>query len=411
VPRYRQKIRRVPGGLAFPVWVDDANFDLTYHIRRSALPRPGTDDQLRELVGRLMSRRLDRSRPLWEMYLVEGLHDGRVAVVTKTHQAMVDGVTAVDLAQVILDRSPKPRRAIHDTWQPDPEPHPIALMADAVGEIVRRPSELADTARVALLDARSTVTKVAGAAGRLLAGARAAARPAPESPLNVEIGDQRRFGSARTDLDRYRAVRKAHGGTVNDVVLTTVAGALRSWLLTRGEPVTATSVVRALVPVSVRGDLEHGRLGTRVSSYLVDLPVGEPSPGVRLAQISYAMRAHSEAGHSVGADTLTGLGGFAPPTLHALGAKAAAGLSRRLFNIVVTNVPGPQHPLYAAGAEMLEVFPVVPLGRNQAVSIGLTSYNGGVYYGLNADRDALGDVDVLAALIEESLDELVEAAS
>jgi hypothetical protein len=170
-------------------------------------------------------------------------------------------------------------------------------------------------------------------------------------------------------------------------------------------------VVRALVPVSVRGDLEHGRLGTHVSSYLVDLPVGEPSPGVRLAQVSYAMRAHSEAGHSVGADALTSLGGFAPPTLHALGAKAAAGLSRRLFNIVVTNVPGPQHPLYAAGAEMLEVFPVVPLGRNQVVSIGLTSYNGGVYYGLNADRDAMGDVDVLAALIEEALDELVETIS
>jgi WS/DGAT/MGAT family acyltransferase len=408
VPRYRQKIRRVPGALAKPVWVDDSDFDLTFHIRRSALPRPGTDDQLRELVGRLMSRRLDRNRPLWEMYLVEGLKDGRVALVTKTHHAMVDGITAVDLAQVILDPSPKPRAALEDRWQPEPEPGAVKLMTDAVTELIARPSEIADTVKVALMDARSTVTKVAGAAGGLLAAAATAARPAPESPLNVEIGEQRRFGMARTDLDDYKAIRKAHGGTVNDIVLTTVAGALRSWLLTRGEPVIAKSVVRAMVPVSVRGELDNGRLGNRVSSYLVDLPVGEPSAVVRLAQVSYAMRAHKEAGQSVGADALIHLTGFAPPTLHALGAKAASGLSRRLFNIVVTNVPGPQFPLYAAGAKMQEVFPVVPLARGQAVSIGLTSYNGGVYYGLNADRDAMPDIDVLAALIEESLEELVE---
>jgi len=413
VPRYRQKIRKVPAGMAKPVWVDDANFDLSYHVRRSALPRPGSDEQLGELVGRLMSRPLDQDRPLWEVYLVEGLSGGRVAIVTKTHHALVDGATAVDLTQVILDSSRDPREVPVDGWRPRPEPNAVELVFDAVTDLVRRPSELADTARVALLDARATLTKVAGAAGGLFAAARTAARPAPDSPLNVEIGEHRRFAMASTDLDDYKRVRKAHGGSVNDVVLTTIAGALRTWLLTRGESVTAKAVVRAMVPVSVRGstegeDLDLGDAGNKVSSYLVDLPVGEPRPVMRLHQVSYAMRAHKEAGQSVGAEALVHLSGFAPPTLHALGAKTASGLSRRLFNLIVTNVPGPQFPLYAAGAEMLEVFPVVPLARGQAVAIGVTSYNGAVYYGLNADRDAMPDIQVLATLIEESLAELME---
>jgi WS/DGAT/MGAT family acyltransferase len=419
VPRYRQKIRKVPGSLAKPMWVDDAEFDLSYHVRRSALPRPGSDEQLRELVGRLMSRRLDRSRPLWEIYLVEGLARGRIAIVTKTHHAIVDGVAAVDIAQVILDVTREPREAPADGWRPRPEPNAIELIIDAVSELVRRPSELVDSARLALLDSRTTLAKVVGTAGGLLAVARTAARPAPENPLNVEIGEHRRFGMARTDLNDYKLVRKAHGGTVNDVVLATVAGALRAWLLTRGEPVTTKTIVRAMVPVSVRAipapdepDVVPAdpdvQAGNKVSSYLVDLPVGEPSPVMRLHQVSYSMRAHKEAGQSVGADALIHLSGFAPPTLHSLGAKAASGLSRRLFNLIVTNVPGPQLPLYAAGAQMLEVYPVVPLARGQAVAIGATSYNGGVYYGLNADRDAMPDIDVLAGLLEESLAELVE---
>lgn len=413
VPRHRQKIRRVPGGLAKPVWVDDPGFDLSYHVRRSALPKPGTDQQLGELVGRLMSRRLDPNRPRWEVYLVEGLSDGRIAIITKTHQALLDGAGALDLTQVILDASRESREWPADSWRPRPEPNAFELVVDAVSDLVRRPSELADTAKVALLDARATLGKVAGAAGGLFAAARTAARPAPDNPLNAEIGEHRRFGMAVTDLDDYKRIRKAHGGTVNDVVLTTLAGALRAWLLTRGEPVTGKTVVRAMVPVSVRGaaggdEYESGEAGQKVSSYLVDLPVGEPNPVMRLHQVSYAMRAHQEAGQSVGADALIRLSNFAPPTLHALGAKTASGLSRRLFNLVVTNVPGPQFPLYAAGAQMLEVFPVVPLARGQAVAIGVTSYDGGVYYGLNADRDAMPDVRVLATLIEESLVELME---
>ena len=409
VPRYRQKIKSVPGHLGSPVWVDDNDFDLGYHVRRSALPRPGSDEQLRELVARVQSRPLDRRRPLWEMYLVEGLADGRFAVIQKTHYALVDGVNAVDIGQVILDSTPIPRELPDDLWMPQPEPASTDLLMEAVGELIRRPTAVAETIRIGLADARSVASKMTAVLGGAMSTARIAARPAPNSPLNAEIGSQRRFAVARTDLADYRKVRKQAGGTVNDVVLATVAGAIRGWLLSRGEAVTPASAVRAMVPVSVRGNGDSGELGNRVSSYLVDLPVGEPNAFVRLSQVSYAMKAHKESGQSVGADALAALSGFAPPTLHALGARAASSFTRRLFNLVITNVPGPQFPLYASGARMLEMFPVIPLASRQAVSIGLTSYDGGVYFGLNADRDLMYDVDVLASLIEESLAELVLA--
>ena len=407
VPRYRQKVRQVPGRLANPVWVDDEDFDVSYHVRRSALPRPGNDAQLRELVGRLMSRQLDRNRPLWEIYLVEGLEDGKVGVVTKTHHAMVDGVSAVDIGTVILDLTPEPREVPEDDWKPRREPGTVALVGGALTDLVARPTHAVDAVRGAVVDARTTLESAGAVATGVLQSLRTIARPAPDSPLNATIGEQRRFGMARTDLDDYKRVRKSHGGTVNDVVLATVAGALRTWLLTRGEVVVPKTAIRAMVPVSVRADAEKGELGNRVSSYFVDLPVGEGNPVVRLHQVSYAMRGHKESGESVGADALVQLSGFAPPTIHALGARAASSMTRRLFNVVVTNVPGPQFPLYAAGARMLEMYPVVPLAKGQAVSIGLTSYDGGVYYGLNADRDAMPDIDVLAQCLEESLAELV----
>ncbi len=408
VPRFRQKVRFVPGNLANPVWVDDGAFDVGFHVRRSALPRPGSDAQLRELVGRLMSRRLDRNRPLWEMYLVEGLSGDRIAIVTKTHHAMVDGISAVDIGQVILDLGVEPRETPEDLWQPEPEPSPIDLVIDAVSGIVAQPTAVIDAVRMGINDVKSTVTQVASHLGGLIAAARSAASPAPETPLNVDIGEQRRFGMARTELDDLKRVRKQHGGTINDVVLATVSGALRAWLLTRGEPVHSTTTLKAMVPVSVRTEGEKGSLGNRVSSYLVDLPIGEDDPVMRLHAISFKMRGHKETGQSVAADTLVRISGFAPPTLHSLGARAASGLTRRLFNVVVTNVPGPQFPLYAGGAKMLEVFPVVPLAKGQALSIGATSYNGGVYWGLNADRDAMPDLDTIAVLIEESLADLVE---
>ncbi len=410
VPRYRQKVKSVPGRLANPVWVDDEDFDVTYHVRRSALPKPGGEAQLRELAGRLFGRRLDQNRPLWEIYLVEGMSEDRVAIITKTHHAMVDGVSAVDIGTVILDTTPEPRTVPDDDWKPARTPGPARLMVGAGKDLIRRPTQAMDTVRTSVGDLRATTGKVKDVAGGVVASVLTMAKQAPESPLNVPIGEARRFGTAATDLDDYKRVRKVHGGTVNDVVLATVAGALRTWLLTRGEAVTATSVVRAMVPVSVR-DPSSSTGGNRVSSYFVDLPVGEPNAVMRLHQVSYAMRGHKESGQSIGADTLVQLSGFAPPTIHALGARAASTFTRRVFNTIVTNVPGPQFPLYAAGAKMLAIYPVVPLAKGQAVSIGLTSYDGGVYYGLNADRDAMPDIDVLAQCIEESLTELVEAVA
>ncbi|RBY91800.1 wax ester/triacylglycerol synthase family O-acyltransferase [Blastococcus sp. TBT05-19] len=409
VPRYRQRVVEVPGQLANPVWVDDPEFDIAYHLRRSGLPRPGTRTQLLDLVSRLNSRPLDRNRPLWEAYLVEGLTGGRVAVVTKTHPALVDGLSAVDIGQVLLDVTPDAPAPEPVEWDPQPLPTGLELVRDALEEYRQRPSSLVEAARAVVTDAGTTAARVGTLAGGLLRTARSAIMPAPHSPMNAPVGRQRRVAVASAPLDDLKRVRKAHGGTVNDVLLTVVTGALREWLLSRGEPVVSSTSIRALVPVSVQD--EEGAPGNRVTSHLVDLPVGEPNPRVRLTRLTYAMRGVTQHGESVGADSLIALSGFAPSTLHALGARAARGLSRRLFNVVVTNVPGPQVPLYAAGARMLEVFPVVPLARGQGLSIGMTSFDGTVFFGFNADRDSVGDVDVLADLVEQEVAELVETSS
>ena len=406
VPRYRQKMRTVPAHLANPVWVDDPNFDITYHVRRSALPRPGTQAQLLEFCARIQSRLLDRTRPLWEMYLVEGLADGRIAIVTKTHHAMVDGASAIDIGQVILDSSPEPLRTVEPLWMPEPEPSAAGLLFDALAGFAHRPAAAVDAVRLGAKDVRASTHHVTRVAGTAVSTALALVRRAPSSPLAVKLGQQRRIAVARTRLDDYRRVRQVHGATVNEVALATVAGALRGWLQQRGEAVPPGLVVRALVPVIVSAD--DG--ADRVAPLLVDLPVGEPSPLGRLALIREGMAEHHRSGRSVSADALVALSGFAPPTLHGLGARAAKGLTRRMFSLVVTNVPGPQHSLYAAGARMNEMFPIQPLGPGQAVSIGITSYDGGLFFGVNGDRDAMPDVEVLAALIEESLAELVTAS-
>ena len=413
VARYRQKVRAVPGHLANPVWVDDEDFDIAYHVRRSALPRPGSEDQLRELVGRVQSRALDRSRPLWELYLVEGLAPdesgrARFAVISKVHHAMAAEAGSVDIVSLLLDATPTPREVPDDGWAPEREPSRAGLVVGAVLDNLRRPTQVLDTLRSEITDVRAAATRLLGAAGGVAAGVVRSLQSAPPSPLNVPIGEQRRFGMAVTDLEDYRRVRKAHGGTVNDAILATVAGALRIWLLTRGESVTPATTVRALVPVtiaSIGGETPAGAL----SALYVDLPVGEASPVVRLHRVSYATKAHQESGQTVGAGAMVSLSGFAPPTIHSAAARLAARRSRRLFNVMVTNVPGPQVAMYASGAQLLECYPVMPLGRDQALGIGLTSYAGRVFYGLNVDRDAMPDVDVLAQCIEESLGELVES--
>ncbi len=409
VPRYRQRVRWVPGHIANPVWADDEQFDVTYHVRRSALPRPGTDDQLNELVARIMSRPLDRTRPLWEMYLVEGLEDNRFAVLTKTHHAMVDGATAVDIGQVILDPSPEPRDLPEDTWRPLREPSSAELVAGAVNEIARSPKAVVDTVRGGLIDVQATVGQLGRGAVGLASAVRTMARPASSSPLNAPIGGARRYATTETDLEKLKTIKRAHGGTINDIVLTILAGALRSWMMTRGEPVTARSSIRAMVPVSVRtpGDAS----GNQIAAFLCDLPVGEPDPVIRLQRIRFEMDMLKETGQMLGATALVGVASFTPPTVHSLGARVVSGLSRRVYNVVITNVPGPQFPLYAGGALMLAAYPVVPLARGQAVSIGLTSYDGGVFFGLNADREAMPDVEVLAQCIDDAIDEMLASVT
>jgi diacylglycerol O-acyltransferase len=411
VPRYRQRIRKVPGRLANPVWVDDNDFDLTYHVRRSALPSPGSMDQLRDLTARIMSRRLDRHRPLWEMYFIEGLRGGRIAILSKSHQILVDGVATIDLGQVILDVDPQPRATVGDDWHPERSPKGSALMARALTESVRHPDQALTTLSA---NAASLVRTTAAVGGRVthLAGALANRRVVQETPINTTLSEQRRFATVKTSLQDYRTVRRFHGGTVNDVILATITGAMRSWLMTRAEPVHGSRTLRAMVPMGViDGDLEPTSLGTQVAGHLLSLPIGETSPVVRLHQVSYALKAHKETGRAVSADRLADIAGFAPTTFHALGSRVAAADVRRGFNLVVTNVPGPKFPLYAAGAVMEESYPVPPLLPGHALAIGVTSYDGSVYFGLNGDRDALPDLDVLAQCVTEALEELVDSTS
>jgi WS/DGAT/MGAT family acyltransferase len=412
-PRWRQRIREVPGHLANPVWVDDEDFDLGYHVRRSALPRPGTDDQLRELVGRVQSRRLDRDRPLWELYLVEGLEEvagvgKRFALIAKTHHALARAGSALDILSLLLVDAPAAAGAGEQDWTPQPEPSALDLVLGAVTDNLRRPTQVLDTARAEVADVKAAAGRLLGAAGGVLGALGRTLRPAAPSPLNVRIGEQRRYGMTAHRLDDYRRVHDAHDATVNDVVLATVAGALRTWLLTRGESVTPATTLRALVPVGAGVPGGAGRSMDRLTALAVDLPIGEQSPVVRLHRVAYATKAHRESGESVAADAIASLSGFAPPRIHAAAARFGARATRRLFNVVVTNVPGPQQPLYAGTARMLECYPVVPLAQDQALTIGLTSYDGGMFYGLNVDRDAMPDVDVLAQCIDESLAELVE---
>ncbi len=411
LPRYRQRVLEVPGHLARPVWVDDVDFDLNYHVRRSALPQPGTDEQLFDLVARLMSRRLDPGRPLWEAYFVEGLAGDRVALVTKTHQSVVDGIGTIELGQLILDATPQEPDPFEDHWHPRREPSRTQLILDAIAETVQRPGELVENIRSVVNDATAMAGKVTETVGGVASALRTMVHPAPSGPLNVRTSGGRMFAVVRTRLEDFRKIRAAHGGTVNDVVLAAISGALREWLLSRGSSLTATTTLRALVPMAVR-DAETAEystpalVGNQVDAYLIDLPVGEPNAVLRLQHIGHAMADHLDSGRSVAARGLLTVGGFAPATLHSLGARATGSMSGRIFNVMITNSPGPQVPLYAGQARMVEMYPVMPLVRNQALAIGVTSYHGGVYFGLNGDRKAVSDVDVLAGMIEESLEEL-----
>ncbi len=407
VPRYRQRVREVPGRIAAPLWIDDDQFDVEYHVRRSALPRPGTVTQLEEFVARIQARPLDRDRPLWEIYLVEGLESGRFALVTKSHQALVDGRNAVDLAQLLIDADPTRAVGPAPQWRSVRAPSDIELFANAALDVARSPGAAVRGVR----EAATGVGSVAGQALSVMGGAagllaRSVSRPAPESPLNRPVGARRRYVMVESELGRYQAVRNRLVAdaddvvTVHAVVLATITGALRAWLMTRGEGMSGTAKIRALVPLGF--EAQDG--GAGVVPCFVDLPVGEPAPMMRVQQIAYDLQQQVQGGTS--ARALTRLSGLAPPTFHALGSRLGSAVSRRMFNVVITNVPGPQQPLYLADAEMMGVYPVIPLTKNRALAIGLTSYNAKVCFGLNGDREAMPDLELFGQFIEDALTEL-----
>ncbi|BAD59451.1 wax ester/triacylglycerol synthase family O-acyltransferase [Nocardia farcinica] len=414
VPRYRRKVREVPLALGRPVWVEDSRFDITYHIRRSALPSPGTEEQLHELVARLASRPLDQSRPLWEMYLIEGLAGGRSAIFTKSHSALVDGDEALEIGHVILDTSPSPRELADFAWEPPREPTDMELLLGALSRLAAKPREAVTVVRESSAQAFAMVGAAGRAVDSVVSAVRSVAAGAPHSPLNAPTSRHRRFDVARTDLADHRSIRKRFDCSINDVILAVVTGALRNWLLSRGEGLLESSTLRAVVPMSVYVDddgADRVAPASEVSSFLIDLPVGEPNPVMRLSHISHATEANGRHHRGVRARTLVHLAGFAPASLHAMSVRAASTFAEHTFNLVITNAPGPQQPMYIGGARMLEMYPVSPLLRNQASSIGITSYDGRVFYGLNGDRDAMADIGVLAAAVHESLEEMLGACA
>jgi WS/DGAT/MGAT family acyltransferase len=409
VPRYRQKLATPPLETGRPLWVDDPSFNLEYHVRHAALPAPGTEDQLLQLAGRVASQQLDRSRPLWESWLVEGLEGDRFALIFKTHHSLVDGVSGVDLATVLLDLAPTPAPPPTDLepWQPRPEPSAAELIlaglrgaANATVEIIRRAIAAATRPATSL----SVVQEAAEGLGEIIW---AGLNPAPETPLNVEIGPHRRYAVVRQELADYKEVKNALGGTVNDVVLAVVSGALARWLRSRGVR-TEGLEMRALVPVSVRTEEQQHTLGNRLTVMRGPLPVYISDPVARLRFVKQAMDGLKESKQAVGAATLAAVNNLAPPTI--LAQASRLNFSTRLFNLIVTNIPGPQLPLYVLGRKLEDLFPLAFLPSNHALAVAIMSYNGGIDYGLLADYDALPDVKLIADGIDQALAELLEAA-
>lgn len=402
-PKFRQRLMTVPLAQGRPIWVDDEAFDLEHHVKQTALPHPGDDSQLLTLFARVQAQLLDRRRPLWEAWFVEGLEGGRVALILKTHHAMVDGIAGVDLATVLLDveRQPAPVGAL--PWQPTSPPNAVRLLAQSVVERVTQPAEVARTVRAALRGPRNVARRAIGTVRAV-----EELRVVPRLPFNVPIGPQRRFEVVRAALADVKEVRRTFGTTVNDVVLAAVAGGLRHYLLERGEHLDDLGV-RVMVPVSMRHDDEHDVLGNRVSAVIARLPVDVADPAERLRRVRDEM-AHLKASDEVlGAESLLALTGWFPPSIFALAARALVP-RQRLVNFVVTNVPGPQVPLFFFGAELLDAFPYVGIIDNLALNVAILSYNGQLGFGLTADHDAVPDLGVLAEGIEKSLTEVLACA-
>lgn len=410
VPRYRQRLAYVPLDQGRPVWADDPYFNPRYHIRHTALPKPADDAALKQLAGRLFSQRLDRSKPLWEIWLVEHMSGGRFALIAKTHHALVDGISGVDITTVLFDTAPEPAPTPRPAtpWTAKPLPGPAKLLGEALRERVTVPAEMARGTRALLRAPRRAAGQVVGGLASVgattLAGINA---PAPESPFNVDIGPHRRYTFLDADLAEFKAIKDSLGGTLNDVVLASVSLALGRYLRNRGTNTDGLEL-KAMVPVSVRADSERGALGNQVAAMWAPLPVGVQNPAECLHQVAHAMENLKNSGQAIGAQVLTNLAGFAPPTILSQAARLQA--RQRFFNLVVTNVPGPQFPLYVLGRRLQVLYPVVPLARRQALGIAVMSYDGHLGFGLLGDFDALPELEAICQDLKWAIGSLARAA-
>jgi diacylglycerol O-acyltransferase len=403
VPRYRQRLAWIPIE-NHPVWADDPDFNLDYHIRDTALPRPGSDQQLKELASRVLARPLDRSRPLWEIWVVDGLRDNRIALINKIHHCMIDGVSGVDLTQILF--SPEPGYEIQAVppYVPRSTPTGWELLRDSIGRRAGLPFQVVRGARAfwrQTEDLRREITVRAGAIADLVGYA---TQPVQETPLNAEVGPHRRLDWLQIPLSQIKAASKAGDCTVNDVVLATVAGAVREFLMARRVHPEDTEF-RVAAPVSVRRPEERGRLGNRVSNWVVDLPIGEANPRKRLEILTQTTGQLKVSQQALGVEMMMAVAEWTPAVLLSLGMRAASNLT----NMVVTNVPGPQRPLYLLGARVLDFYPVVPLLANQGLSVAIISYAGTMYWGFNADYELVPDLRNFVKMIEASFTELAQA--
>lgn len=406
VPRYRQRVRFVPFDLGRPIWVDDLRFDLAYHIRHTALPEPGNREQLNTLVGRVMSQKLDRGRPLWELWVVEGLEDGQWVMLSKTHHCLVDGVAGSDLMAVLLDRAAEVKYREAKPWTPARRRSGLALVSQSLLEGLRRPQAGLQFVSRSVSAPRRALRELASFAEGL-STFRSLSSSELESSLNGPIGPHRRWRRAVTTIADIKKIRSVHGGTVNDVVLSAITGGFRTLLLSRGEPVEGRAV-RSLVPVSVRRDDERGAFNNRVAAVFIDLPVGISDPVERLLAVRGAMDELKEHHQAEASETLLSLSGFSPPALLALGARLFAKLEQHVVQTITTNVPGPKQPLFAAGRRMLNAYPFVPLAGSVRLAIAIFSYAGTVHFGVTGDYETASDIDVLASGIDRGIAELLE---
>jgi diacylglycerol O-acyltransferase len=405
IPRYRQRLERVPYDRR-PVWVDDEHFSLAYHLRHSSLPRPGTERQLKELAGRIVSAPLDRNKPLWELWVVEGIDDDRFAIIAKIHHCMIDGVSGVDLTTILLNVVPTSEIEDAPTWAPRPAPTPtqlaVAETARATRRLIDRVSHLSESVKEGLVLSDRAFDKSAAALSSLRSGW---LTTADRTPLNPDIGPNRRFDWTETPLQAIKEIKNRLGGSVNDVVLTITAGAVRRFLIEdRGYDVTGVEF-RVMNPVSTRSTDQQGSLGNQVAMWLLDLPIQEPDPRVRHELVKTATLNLKRTNQALGAATLVELSSGTPITLLSL-ANRVVGSKLRPFNMTVTNIPGPQFPMYLLESEMIANYPMVPLWRQHGLGIALFSYNGRMLWGIHADYDALPDSDRFLVAIQESMQEL-----